>query len=232
MVPVMIIVGADKGGVGKTTTSRLIVDYINARSSGCRVFDADPPNGSLKRFFPWAEVVNLMDTRDMARVIDGVHGSKVTFVDLRAALLSRTLGLMGDWGLLADVAAGRIRLVVMHVLGPSTDSLLEAADVSGLLSEGGDHYLVRNSLNSERFEWIDGNYAPHLERIGAKATISIPHLDGVAREAVDAAGSGFDDFVKDEARSFLHRRIVRKWVNDCHAQFDAVALKTALRATP
>src|SRR5690349_17288784 len=50
--PAVIIVGADKGGVGKTTVTRTLLDYFNARKIPTRAFDTEAPKGTLKRFHP------------------------------------------------------------------------------------------------------------------------------------------------------------------------------------
>src|SRR3981189_3527196 len=50
--PAVIIVGADKGGVGKTTITRTLLDYFSARKVPTRAFDTESPKGTLKRFHP------------------------------------------------------------------------------------------------------------------------------------------------------------------------------------
>ncbi len=50
--PVVIIVGADKGGVGKTTVTRTLLDYFVAHNVATRAFDTESPRGTLKRFHP------------------------------------------------------------------------------------------------------------------------------------------------------------------------------------
>ncbi len=50
--PAVIVVGADKGGVGKTTVSRTVLDYFSANNIPARAFDTESPRGTLKRFHP------------------------------------------------------------------------------------------------------------------------------------------------------------------------------------
>ena len=50
--PAVIVVGADKGGVGKTTVSRTLLDYFTAHHTPTRAFDSEAPKGTLKRFHP------------------------------------------------------------------------------------------------------------------------------------------------------------------------------------
>ena len=50
--PAVLIVGADKGGVGKTTVSRTLLDYFAAHQIPTRAFDTEAPKGTIKRFYP------------------------------------------------------------------------------------------------------------------------------------------------------------------------------------
>jgi 2-phosphoglycerate kinase len=52
MKPTVILIGADKGGVGKTTLSRALLDFIARKDVPARAFDTEFPRGSLKRFHP------------------------------------------------------------------------------------------------------------------------------------------------------------------------------------
>ena len=50
--PAVILVGADKGGVGKTTVSRALLDYLIAQSIPTRAFDTESPRGTLHYVTP------------------------------------------------------------------------------------------------------------------------------------------------------------------------------------
>ena len=47
--PTVVVVGADKGGVGKTTVARTLLDYFTAHHVPIRAFDTESPKGTLKR---------------------------------------------------------------------------------------------------------------------------------------------------------------------------------------
>lgn len=46
----MILIGADKGGVGKTTVARVTADYLQARGANGRLYDTELGRGDLARF--------------------------------------------------------------------------------------------------------------------------------------------------------------------------------------
>ena len=87
--PAVILVGADKGGVGKTTVSRALLDYFIAHNIPTRAFDTESPKGTLKRFHPEiTEVVDMHSTADQMKISTRCRDAQVTVIDIRAGLLS------------------------------------------------------------------------------------------------------------------------------------------------
>jgi len=85
----LILVGADKGGVGKTTTSRALLDFLARKNILARAFDTENPRGTLKRFYPRiTEVIDLDNVAHQMKLLDTIETSavKVTVVDLKAAI--------------------------------------------------------------------------------------------------------------------------------------------------
>src|SRR5947209_2419589 len=97
--PVVIVVGADKGGVGKTTVSRTLLDYFSANSVPTRAFDTEFPRGTLKRFHPeLTEIVDMTTTSDQMKIFDTLNAASpsVTVIDVRAGLLSPSIASLRD----------------------------------------------------------------------------------------------------------------------------------------
>src|SRR5262245_60563847 len=132
MKPTILLVGANKGGVGKTTITRTIIDYLGTKNVPVRAFDTEVPRGTLKRFHPnVTEVVDIMSAPDQMRIIDTLATSevKLTVIDVRAGLLAGTLNALTDIGFFEAADAGEFNFGLFHVLGPSIASLAEIADV-------------------------------------------------------------------------------------------------------
>ena len=113
--PVIFVVGADKGGVGKTTVTRAFLDFLDARGVSNRAFDTENEvaEGVRKRFFPErTEIVNLRDSDDQMKVFDTISGATATVIDVRAGLLSPTRKLLEDIGFLDP---SRFGITIMHV---------------------------------------------------------------------------------------------------------------------
>jgi hypothetical protein len=126
--PAVVVVGADKGGVGKTTVSRTLLDYFTAHHVPTRAFDSEAPKGTLKRFHPdITDIVDVTMVPDQMRIFDTLSNSDatVTVIDVRAGLLSPTLRSLRDIGFLDAVKKGQITFVIFHILGSSIASLNE-----------------------------------------------------------------------------------------------------------
>src|SRR5213080_4583641 len=108
--PAVVVVGADKGGVGKTTVSRTLLDYFSVNNVPTRAFDTESPRGTLKRFHPEiTEIVDMTTTSDQMKIFDTLNAASpsVTVIDVRAGLLSPALASLRDIGFLD--AARRVR---------------------------------------------------------------------------------------------------------------------------
>ena len=52
MKPMVLMIGADKGEVGKTTITRTLLGYLASKSMPTRAFDAKFPRGTLNDSIP------------------------------------------------------------------------------------------------------------------------------------------------------------------------------------
>lgn len=229
--PLLVMVGADKGGVGKTTVSRALLDYLTAQKVKFRAFDTESPYGVLKRFQPaLTEVVDLTQASQQMKVFDTLSPSAVTVVDVRAGLLSPTLDTLGNISLLDMVRNQQVRLVILHVLGPTMASLQEIQQTADMIP-GAKHFLVKNHINDTSFfEWDKTTYDKAFAN-GRSGVIDIARLNELASEHVESNGVTFRDFIANETAegtpanySMVLRGYVRTWLKGVFAQFDSVGL--------
>lgn len=225
MIPTLILVGADKGGVGKTTLTRVLLDYFKDRGVRPSVFDSEPDPGNLRRFYSYAKLVDISTVRGQMTVFDEVPNAGTTVVDMTAGSLSKTLITMRNSGLLDDVHNGKIKLQVIHVLGSSEASLREIGSTAGILVDGGEHYLVKNhATDGQFFEWDKETHDSYFKAIDAKALLSIPHLDGLVCDAVDQRGQSFAAYSGDLTNSRTARGLVNTWRKAVWEEFDRAKL--------
>jgi hypothetical protein len=232
--PAVILVGADKGGVGKTTVARTLLDYFGAHHTPIRAFDTEAPRGTLKRFHPdVTEIVDVTSVPDQMKIFDtlGSAEAKVTVIDVRAGLLSPTLQALNDIGFIESAKKGQIAFAVFHILGPSIASLEEIAETASGIGDA-NYVLVKNFINNTTFfEWDPATYNSYFKQIRGAVEITIPKLNEMACEQVEVASVPFMSFVANKNAqaapanySFVLRGYVRHWLGQVWGEFDRLKL--------
>ena len=183
--PAVVLIGADKGGVGKTMVARTLLDYFAHRQVRARAFDTEVPRGTLKRFHPdVTEVVDINHVPDQMRIFDTVNSSDATIslIDVSAGLLSPTLRALRNINLIEAAKKGHLTLVLFHMLGPSIASLDEIAETADYLGDA-KYLMVKNFINDTYFfEWDEATYASYFKRVPEAVEIKIPKLAEMATE--------------------------------------------------
>jgi hypothetical protein len=229
MKPTLILVGADKGGVGKTTLARALLDYFVRKNVLTRAFDTENPRGSLHRFYPSiTEVIDLAQVANQMKVLDTMETATVpvTVVDFKAGNLSYSLDLFERIGVLDAARNGVFQLGLVHVIGPSIASLDEIGEIAKYLN-GINYVLARNTINETNFfEWDDATFRKYFSSIPKTQEIVVPKLNEMAYEQVDVAGVTFKDFIENRSAdgaqgrfSFVLRGYVKKWCQEIDDEF-------------
>jgi hypothetical protein len=234
MKPTLILVGADKGGVGKTTIARALLDYFARKNVLSRAFDTENPRGTLKRFYPAiTEIVDLGNVAHQMKILDTLETANVpvTLVDLKAGNMSYALDIFERIGVLEAARNGMFNLGLFHVIGPSIASLDEMAEIAKYL-QGVQYVVARNFINETNFfEWDANTHRKYFSAIPKAQEIDIPKLNEMAYEQVDLAGVTFKDFIDNRAAdgqgarfSFVLRGYARKWCSEIDEEFGRVKL--------
>jgi hypothetical protein len=238
--PAVVLIGADKGGVGKTTVARTLLDYFAHQQVRARAFDTEMPKGTLKRFHPdLTDIVDINHVPDQMRIFDTVHSADATvsLIDVRAGLLSPTLRALRDIGFIEAAKKGQITFVIFHMLGPSIASLDEIAGTAAYLGDG-KYFMVKNFINNTHFfEWDEATHAAYFKRLPDAVEITIPKLPEMAAEQVDLASVPFATFIANKKQSgdlasysFVLRGYVHHWLGNVWTEYDRVGLTDIVRA--
>jgi hypothetical protein len=230
--PAVVLVGADKGGVGKTTVARTLLDYFTANQIRVRAFDTEVPRGTLKRFHPeMTEIVDINLVPDQMKIFDTLHegDASVTLIDVRAGLMSPTLRALRDIGFIDAAKKGQLTFAVFHILGPSIASLDEIAETAAYLGDA-RYFMVKNFINNTHFfEWDEATHSSYFKRIKDAVEISIPKLSEMATEQVELASVPFVTFIANKKRngdpaanSFVLRGYVRHWLGNIWSEYDRI----------
>jgi hypothetical protein len=236
--PAVILVGADKGGVGKTMITRTLLDYFDARKINRRAFDTEFPRGTLKRFHPGiTDIVDITSVADQMRIFDTINSAGVTIVDIRAGLLSSTLQALDEIGFIEAARAGQLVLGIVHILGPSIASLEEIGVIAPYVTDGG-YFLVKNHINNTTFfDWDPATQDSYFKQAQSMKPIVVPHLNEMACEQIELASIPFTTFIADKAAngrdgsySFVLRGYARHWLNTIWTEYDRVKLNDLVAA--
>jgi hypothetical protein len=239
-IPTVILIGADKGGVGKTTIARTLLDYFAHHQVRARAFDTEVPRGTLKRFHPdVTDVVDINYVPDQMRIFDTVNSTDATvsLIDVRAGLLSPTLYALRNIGFIEAAKKREITFVVFHILGPSISSLDEIAETAAYLGDA-KYLMVKNFINNTHFfEWDQPTHASYFKRIPDAVEITIPRLVEMATEQVELAAVPFATFIANKKQggdpasySFVLRGYVRHWLGNVWSEYDRVGLTDIVKA--
>jgi hypothetical protein len=238
--PALILVGADTGGVGKTTISRALLDFFASRKVTTHAFDTEHPHGALARFHPAiTDVVDIAAVPDQLKLFGAIASSsaQVTVIDVRAGLMQPTLRALRDIGAIDKAKKDQLNLAVFHLLGPSIASLEEIAETASFLGDA-RYVLVKNFVDdSTSFDWDQQTYNSYFNRIKDAVEIKVPKLSEMACEEVERSSVPFASFIADRkangefaTNSFVLRGYVRHWLNNVWAEYDRVRLMDLIDA--
>lgn len=133
----LFIVGGDKGGVGKTTVARLLVEYFDEMKRPSRPFDTEFPRGSLVRFAPsTTRLIDITTVKSQIELFDSLAGSSAPHVlDLRAGTFSSVLQTFEDISILEQVREGKLQLYFFHVIGGKFRSAGRGGGCDGAIAD-------------------------------------------------------------------------------------------------
>jgi hypothetical protein len=216
-VPSVVIVASHKGGVGKTTVARTLIEYFGIRGFNVRALDTQSPHGELRRFHPAiTEVLDITKTRHQIRLLDALsQPSDVTIVDLKAGALDMTLDFLREIGLFDASARGARNIVVLYLVTSSVSSLMDIEETTRHRRDC-DFFFVKNNAVRSNGEGVE---------------IVLPRLDPLAYENVELEGLPFSSFVlsnsqeqKTPTRSFVLRGYVQTWLEQVWDNFEQAGL--------
>ena len=178
-------------------------------------------------------MVDVTTAADQMKMLDTLTTTevKVSVIDIRAGLLSRTLKAFKDVGFFDLVDAGEFNYGLFHVVGPSVASLDEIAEVLPYVKNH-NYFVVKNHVNDTTFfDWNPAVTKGYFTAVKDAAEINIPKLNEMAYEQVEVAGVPFSDFVANKTAngrpgnySLVLRGYVRTWLNQVNEEYDRIGL--------
>lgn len=228
--PLVLWVSGGKGGVGKTTTARILTDLLTDQTDYIYGYDCDPINPQFKRFYD-AEYLPITsaDTKTADIAVEALaerieaKGHDYIIIDSPAGEIDMLSQLEERFAFISNLKNMGARLTRVMVMSTTLESvnLLEHAlsDAQGLtvahvavrnLHFGGPHYFDAYNRSPVKTE---------LERQGG-ITIDFPELGAIATDSIDKQSLTYAEAIeKESGLPTMRRSMVFQWREKCRNAF-------------
>lgn len=232
----LVLVVSGKGGVGKTTFSRLMTDIYRERNAKASIFDADGQIGGLVRVYHDAGV-NFYDLRQDAERVTLLNSiasdADVILHDLPGGSRFEISKIVdnGDGeqveGFLAALAENGVRLTLVHVIDNEIESAQSVGQyMSAFGTDSVDHVAVLNMRESRDlkadfpywfgFQGADGErrYGKGRDRLLAAGGIevSMPAMQVGTRAKLNALNLKYSDCARHPELTITERTIASQFL--------------------
>jgi hypothetical protein len=154
--PAVIVVGADKGGVGKTTVSRTVLDYFSANNIPTRAFDTESPRGTLKRFHP-----------TITEIVDAARSGQITFAVFH--ILGPSIASLDEIAETANFMSGARYFLVKNFINNTSFFEWDQATYNSYFKKIKDATeLTIPKLNEMAYEQVEVASVPFLKFVANK----------------------------------------------------------------
>ncbi|GBQ31372.1 hypothetical protein AA12717_3742 [Gluconacetobacter sacchari DSM 12717] len=230
----LVLVVSGKGGVGKTTFSRLLTDVYRENNTKAAIFDADGQIGGLARVYHKAGVAfyDLRQDADRATLLNSIASdADVILHDLPGGSLPEISKIVdGDGesvgGFLAALRENDVRLTLVHVIDNEIES---AQSVGQYLDSFGtdsvDHVAVLNMRESRDLKadfpyWfgyeVDGKrrHGKARDRLIAAGGVEItmPAMQAGTRAKINALNLRYSECARHPELTITERSIASQFL--------------------
>lgn len=224
----IIWVTGGKGGTGKSTFARGLLDILRAAGLDVVAFDGDPDNSQLFRFYKNSDVsvtrIGIKKRNGVDDIISEMEdvGTPLILVDVPAGGGNILTGLEDEVGFLSALAEVGYQLTVVTVLSRIKDSVNQlklAMDITDSYSVA--HIAVKNLYygRAEQFRFLDRSNTKQRLLDNGGVVIEMRDLFDDTYERLDEADLSFRQaLMPDSEVPTPDGRKVKQWLRHFEAQ--------------
>lgn len=216
----IVFVGGDKGGVGKSTVARTLLEFYQQQKVDLLVFDGDDTNPTLTRFYKQAVRLSTRSAEGFDPLLAKLEGGPaVQLVDLGAGSSIALKQFVDRVGFLDLAQEYGVKVTFVFVLAPTKDSIKLLNVLSEQYGDRIDYVVARNERNEGAWDlWEKSRTrAKVVEELGG-IEITIPTLDPWTAEKVDRGDLMWGAALQDRALLLVRRSQIFRWRNHVFAE--------------
>lgn len=231
----LIFVTGNKGGTGKSTFARALLDRYLARGMEVTSFDADKETPSLSRFYSNIAPVQQLDM-SKKNALDGLieclykDVPNIALVDLPASsarAFQDATSELDFFGWIKEETEYRVSIA--SVLSNQKVSVVTLKEMLDFFDKKNIDYIqfiaVKNLFFGEDRDFAEYNNSKtrkHFADWGGRE-IAMPCLFEEAYKAIDSKSMPFMDAATDSEINLANRRRIHTWLGKVQEQLDTVA---------
>ena len=228
----ILLIGGEKGGVGKSLVSRALAQYFIDHSMPFVGFDTDRSHGALMRFYADYASPILIDRYEaldhIVEVAVEQSGLRV-LVDLAAQTHAPLVAWMDDSGVLDLARENGLQITYWHVMDTGRDSVDLLRQILERFQDRLNYVVVRNQLRGNDFSNLEkSGLLDRLSDLGGRV-IEVKQLHQSVIQKIDAKDSSFWA-AKQSGTEFgaglglMERQRLKTWMNHVFAEFSAAGV--------
>lgn len=224
-------IGGEKGGVGKSVTSRVLAQYFIDHSKPFVGFDTDRSHGSFTRFYEGFASPVLVDSYEgLDKVVNGFEANpqQSVIVDLAAQTLAPLSRWIKDSDLFEVFESLGVEVNFWHVLDDGRDSTDLLGTLVDTFGDKPNYIVVQNYGRGNDFGMLLASQSLDKAVQRGARVITLPRLQESTMRRIDANNSSFWRAVNDRegphALGLLERQRVKTWLGNVYAAFDTLPL--------
>jgi hypothetical protein len=220
----IVFVTGDKGGVGKSFTSRALAQFYLDSKQSFQAFDIDPVNPNLAQFYPDNTTqLDIGEPGSLDEIRNAVEKQVLVLVDCAARSLNELDHWFKDLGLAQEKGQLQLSFTFAFVITPDKSCTVIMADTLQRFGHDADYLVVKNHGKGRNFAIYEASKlrARLLGEFQGKE-IDLPSLLERTVVHLDTHDIGFGEALRHPQVTVSDRSRVRGFLEQSYTHFNTV----------